>query len=117
MLASVTFPGFSARLAGARDCPNPPRLFSVRNGKGGKTSTRALLAAGTAGDHQVSRYQRRRRSVVVLVPIGHFGVPFQAAGIAVQSKEMGSIGDHENSIALPGRTPIDVHRAATHDPF
>src|SRR3954451_834802 len=30
---------------------------------------------------------------------------------------MGSIGDHENSIALPGRTPIDAHRAATHDPF
>ena len=53
------------------------------------------------------------RGAVILVGVGHFGVPDELAGVAMESDEVGVVGDHEDAIAEDGDAAIDAGDGVT----
>ena len=70
-------------------------------------SADAFVAAGGTCDDEVPHRQGRAGGVVVLTPVGHFGVPEKRSGVAVQRDHVSVIGDHEQAVS--GNRDSAVH--------
>jgi hypothetical protein len=71
-------------------------------------SVGAVLAAGDARDHEIAGGQRRRRSRIVLAPVGERGVPEERARPPVQRNHVRIVGFHEHAIAGHGDAAVRV---------
>ena len=99
VLDVLALPRLRSRLYPFRHRPEAPRLLAGRLVEGGQEAARAFIAARRAGDHQAAHGERRRGRAVVLVPVGHLGVPSQRAREAVEREDVGVVGDHEDEVA------------------
>ena len=106
MLDALALPGLRSRLAGLRHGPESPDFLAGGLVEGGEEAARAVFAAAEPGDHQIAHGQRRGRGEVVLMPVGHLGVPDQLAGEAVERDQVGVVGVHEDAVAGHGHAAI-----------
>ena len=94
--------------AGLRHGPEPPHFLARLLVVCRDEPVGAVLTARHAGDHQVSRGQRRRGRRVVLSPVVQLRVPQQVAGETVQRDDVRAIGLHEHAIAGDGNPTVDA---------
>ena len=107
VVGKFALPGFRARLARVGYGPETPEFLAGSLIVGGDKSANAFVAPGRAGDHHVSYSERRGGSVVVLMPIRHFGFPQQFAVDAAEGHDMRVIGQHEQAVSIHRHAPIE----------
>src|SRR5690348_12890320 len=115
MFDAFALPRLGAGLTGQRSGPEAPGFFAGVLIVGGDETTRALIAAGGAGDHEVADSERSRGAVVVQMPIGHFGFPEQLAVEAVEGDHVGVVGEHEDAVACPGDPAVEAEGGVASD--
>jgi hypothetical protein len=84
---------------------------------GGDEPAHAFITAGGSGNDERADYQRRRRGVVVLAPVGHLGIPNQLAREAVQRNHVRVIREHEQAVARRRDAAVDAAGGVAGQPF
>src|SRR5262249_20205681 len=107
MIEVAPLPRLRVRLSLFRGVPEAPDFLAGGLIEGGDKSARALVPTGRARDYKIADSQRRRGRVVILMPVGHLGLPQQLARETLQRDDVCVIGDHEDAVARQGHTAID----------
>src|SRR6202000_1289416 len=109
VIERISFPRFRIRLAGFRHGPESPDFLAGRLIVCGHETAHAFVTSSGACNYQIADYERRGGAVVVLMPVGHLGLPDECAGETVQRDDVGVIGQHEDAVARPCDSAIKAN--------
>ena len=99
MLGLLSLPCFGTGLAGIGYRPESPCFLAGRCVVCSDESAHAFITPGGAGDQEIAHDERRGRSIVVLMPVRHFGFPEKLAVTAIHGDHVSVVREHEQAVA------------------
>src|SRR5947209_1956439 len=99
-----SFPRLRTWLTRAGNSPEAPKFLTRGLIISCQEATSPAVATRDACHHSVPEYKGCASCAIVLMPVGHLGIPDESAGKAIERNQMGIICSHEDEIA-PGCRP------------
>ena len=84
---------------------------------GVEETTQAGVARADAGDDEITDDHGCGDGAVMLVVVGHFGVPESLAAEAIEGDDVGMVGDGEEHVAANRHATVEPDAGVSNEPW